>query len=166
MLWFFVAVHGLSLVAVSESYCAQVSLGFFYGAWTLGIWGSVAVAHRLSWHAALGSSQSRDQTYVPCVGRWILNQWTTRSPPHLQISWWTTCTALWSEYQSLTLEDSAVPTSEYYPLEEKRKKIVPSSVLNECFYCFSVMLFRLYWGDYLVGDHCIRPQSFRLHDIS
>ena len=26
----------------------------------------------------MGSSQTRDQTRVSCIGRWILNQWTTR----------------------------------------------------------------------------------------
>ena len=36
------------------------------------------------WHTGLvalchvASSWTRDQTHVPCVGRWILNQWTTR----------------------------------------------------------------------------------------
>ena len=29
----------------------------------------------------VGSSQTRDRTYVPCIGRWILNQWTTREAP-------------------------------------------------------------------------------------
>ena len=38
----------------------------------------VVVAHGLgcSWH--VGSSQTRDWTHVPCIGRWILNPWTTR----------------------------------------------------------------------------------------
>ena len=27
------------------------------------------------WHVK--SSQTRDQTYVPCICRWILNHWTT-----------------------------------------------------------------------------------------
>ena len=27
------------------------------------------------WH--VGSSWTRDRTYVPCIGRWILNPWTT-----------------------------------------------------------------------------------------
>ena len=26
----------------------------------------------------VGSSQTRDQTHDPCIGRWILNPWTTR----------------------------------------------------------------------------------------
>jgi len=30
----------------------------------------------------VGSSQTRDGTYVPCIGRWILNHWTTREVQH------------------------------------------------------------------------------------
>ena len=29
----------------------------------------------------VGSSQTRDWTYIPCIGRWILNQWITREAP-------------------------------------------------------------------------------------
>ena len=36
---------------------------------------SVIVVRRLSCHVT--SSQSRDQTCVPCIGRWILNLQTT-----------------------------------------------------------------------------------------
>ena len=31
------------------------------------------------------SSQIRDQTQVPCVGRWILNHWTTREVPRMGV---------------------------------------------------------------------------------
>ena len=31
------------------------------------------------WH--VGSSQTRDQTCVPCIGRWILNHCATREVP-------------------------------------------------------------------------------------
>ena len=31
----------------------------------------------------VGSSQTRDLTHVPCVGRWILNIWTTREVPEI-----------------------------------------------------------------------------------
>ena len=44
--------------------------------------GSVVVAYMglvTPWH--LGSSQTRDQTLVPCIGRQILNHWTTRGFP-------------------------------------------------------------------------------------
>ena len=27
------------------------------------------------------SSQTRDRTHVPCIGRWILNHWSTREVP-------------------------------------------------------------------------------------
>ena len=47
---------------------------------------SLVVEHRLQelWCTGLitprhvGSSQTRDQTSVPCIGRWILKQWTIR----------------------------------------------------------------------------------------
>ena len=32
-----------------------------------------------SWH--VGSSQTRDQTHVPCTGRQILNHWATKEVP-------------------------------------------------------------------------------------
>ena len=48
---------------------------------------SQALKHRLRgggaqppWH--MESSQTCDRTYVPCLGRWILNHWTTRDAPH------------------------------------------------------------------------------------
>ena len=52
--------------------------------------GSVVAAHRLSSYGtraqlACGiqalSSLTRDRTQVPCIGRWILNHWTTREVP-------------------------------------------------------------------------------------
>ena len=33
------------------------------------------------------SSQTRDQTHVPCIGRRILNHWTTREVPDLGFRW-------------------------------------------------------------------------------
>ena len=36
--------------------------------------GLVALQH-------VGSSQTGDGTYVPCIGRWILNHWTTWKVP-------------------------------------------------------------------------------------
>ena len=40
--------------------------------------GSIVVAHGLSCPVAWGgSSQTRDRTHVPCIGRWILNHRTT-----------------------------------------------------------------------------------------
>ena len=31
------------------------------------------------------SSLTRDQTLIPCIGRWILNRWTTREVPHTEV---------------------------------------------------------------------------------
>ena len=42
-------------------------------------WASVVVVHGLQlplWH--MESSWTRGRTHVPCIGRWILNHWTTR----------------------------------------------------------------------------------------
>ena len=45
------------------------------------------------WHIGLvsprhvGSSQSRDQSGVPCIARWILNHWTTREALLLYSYW-------------------------------------------------------------------------------
>ena len=44
--------------------------------------GFIAVAHELSSPRHVGSSQIGDQTHVPCIGRWILNHWTTREVPN------------------------------------------------------------------------------------
>ena len=51
--------------------------------------GARVLAHRLLWlgHMGLvalrhvGSPQTRDWTHFACVGRWILNHWTTREVP-------------------------------------------------------------------------------------
>ena len=87
--WVFVAVTGLSLVAASRttlpgcseqaSHCSGFSgcraqtlesLGFnSCVAWVLLPWGM--------W----SDPWSRDQTYVLCTGKWILNNWTTREVP-------------------------------------------------------------------------------------
>ena len=56
--------------------------------------GSRALERRLSsrWLTGLaaprhvGSSQTRDRTHVPCIGRWILNHCTTREVPLCLIS--------------------------------------------------------------------------------
>ena len=87
--------------------CARslLSEGFFSscGAWALGNTGLVA-----PWHVA--SSQTRDQTRVPCMGRWILNHWTTREVPGwvlieasrvakaglLEYMWLMTVTGVWA----------------------------------------------------------------------
>ena len=105
--WVFVAARGLSLVAASGGYsllrCAGFSLWWLLllqstgsrrtGFSSCGTWASVAVACGLSscgmraqqlWHTGLvapwhvGSSRTRAQTRVPCLGRWTPNHCATR----------------------------------------------------------------------------------------
>ena len=94
--WVFVAVHKLSLVAVSGGYSPLWYAGFLLRwlllcrAWPLGsvasvkLWcvGSVVVAHRLSCPASCGILLDRGYwTHIPCTGRWIFNHWTIREVP-------------------------------------------------------------------------------------
>ena len=46
--------------------------------WIQKLWQTGLVAPR-----QVGSSWTRDQTRVPCIGRQILTYWTTREIPHL-----------------------------------------------------------------------------------
>ena len=88
----FVAAQGLSLVVMRQGYllsqCSGFSLrwllllqrtgsrhvGFMsFRAWTQQLWHRGLAA---LWH--VGSSQTRDQTHVPCIDRQILNHWPTR----------------------------------------------------------------------------------------
>ena len=102
--WVFIAVRGLSLVAVSRGYsslwCAGFSLRWLLllqstgsrrmgfsscSTWAQQLWltGSRVQAQQL-WRTGLvalqhvGSSQTRAQTHVPCIGRRILNHHATR----------------------------------------------------------------------------------------
>ena len=84
--WILVAMHGLPLAVLSRgSLPFVVVCGRFIAA------SSLAVQHRLQgvwdkqlWQRGLvallnvGSSQTRDQTLVPYIGKWIVNHWTTR----------------------------------------------------------------------------------------
>ena len=103
----FVAVCRLSLVAASRGYsllwCTDFSLQWLLLLWSMGsrrmgfsscgmqaqqLWltGSRAQVQQL-WCMGLvaprhvGSSQTRDQTHVPCIGRQILNHCATREVP-------------------------------------------------------------------------------------
>ena len=49
--------------------------------------GSEVVAHGLSHFAVVEFSQTRDRTHVPCIGRQILNHWTTRKSPKKLLRW-------------------------------------------------------------------------------
>ena len=63
----FIAAHGFSLVAAGEHYSSLQRVGFSLQ-WFLLLWhiGLVAPGH-------VESSQARDRTHVPCIGRRILN---------------------------------------------------------------------------------------------
>ena len=110
--WVFVAAHGLSLVAVSGGYsslpCAGFSLRWLLLLRSMGsrhagfsscgmqaqqLWlaGCRAQAQQL-WRTSLvatrhvGSSRTRAQTCVPCIGRRILNRCATREEPVIFLS--------------------------------------------------------------------------------
>ena len=105
--WVFVAMCGLSLVAASGGYSSLWCVGFSLqwllllqstgsrcagfsscGTWAQQLWlvGFRAQAQQL-WRTGLvalqhvASSQTRDRTHVPCIGRRILNHCTTREVP-------------------------------------------------------------------------------------
>ena len=77
----FLAALGLHRCTLAFSSCSEQGAshcgGFSCcGALALGMQASVAVVHRLSGLSCLryvSSSQTRDQTHVPCIGRQILN---------------------------------------------------------------------------------------------
>ena len=82
LLWVFVVAGGLSLVAewgllsscgARASHCSGLSC---CGTWALELrqlrfLGLAALRH-------VGYSHTRNQTPVPCIGRWILHHWATR----------------------------------------------------------------------------------------
>ena len=76
----FFAVHRLliSMASPVEEHRLQV-----HGLQQLQQAGSVVVAFKLSCSAEQGISQIRGQTYVPCIGRWILIHCTTKGVPTL-----------------------------------------------------------------------------------
>ena len=93
--WVFIAACGFSLVAESSGYSSLQCTGF--SLWWLLLLrsvGSRACGHLYLWVTGsvaarhVGSSWTRDQTHVPCIGRWILNHWITRELPHLFYSCW------------------------------------------------------------------------------
>ena len=87
----FVATFRLSLIVVNrllvvvDSCCgaqalhAQLSVAVAHGLWSAQA--SVVVACGLVNPRHVGSSQTRGRTHVPCIGRRILNHWTTREVP-------------------------------------------------------------------------------------
>ena len=82
--WVFIALRGPPLGAESgASRCCGLSC---CGAWAPGMCASALAARGAQslWHPGLvalrqvGSSQTRDQTTVPCIARPTVNHWTTR----------------------------------------------------------------------------------------
>ena len=87
--WVIIAVPGLSLVAVNGSYSLVAACQFLvveHSSRHSGFSSCSTWAQQL-WHTSLdvpkhvGSSQTKDQTSVPYIARWILNHWTTREAP-------------------------------------------------------------------------------------
>ena len=66
----------LSRYRAQVSYCSGFSCPGAQGSSWLQLMGSVVAVHGLSCSAAC--SCSRNQIHVPCIGRLILNRWTTR----------------------------------------------------------------------------------------
>ena len=91
--WVFIAACRLSLLVVSWGYSLVATLSLLVAvaslaAQALGLrLSSCSTQHLVaSWH--VGSSQTRDQTCGPCIGRWILNHWTSREVPGvLSLPW-------------------------------------------------------------------------------
>ena len=85
--WVFVAARGLSLVSESRGYSLAVVCGLLTAVSSLvagqasGVCNSAVVAKGLADPRFVRSSQTRDQTGVPCIGRQIPNYWTTREAP-------------------------------------------------------------------------------------
>ena len=82
--YFFLAVHGLligmaSLIAEHRQQAHGLQQLQLTGsrAWAQQLWGMGLAAPQ-----HVGSSRTRDQTYVHCVGRWIPNPQTTREVPY------------------------------------------------------------------------------------
>ena len=79
----FVAVHRLLIVVASPVAEHRLQARGLQQLWLAG----PRVQAQQLWHVALvalqhvGSFQTRDQTRVPCNGRWILNHCTTREVP-------------------------------------------------------------------------------------
>ena len=67
--------------------CASHCSGFSRcGARALDMQASAGVVHRLVAPQHVGSSQTRDQTPIPCTGSWILSHCTTREVSRLSLN--------------------------------------------------------------------------------
>ena len=89
--WLLVAMCGLSLVRVSRAYSLVVVWGLLIAMASLvaehrlSVSGSVVVAHGFSCPVAciILVPWARNPTHALCIGRWVLNHWTTREVPWL-----------------------------------------------------------------------------------
>ena len=73
--WIFFAVSRLSPAAAHELLIMVNFLVVEHKLWVT--WVSAVVALGLVVPQHVGSSRTRDRTYVPCIGRQILNYWIT-----------------------------------------------------------------------------------------
>ena len=73
-------MHRLSLVAASgvEVHRLLTAVASHCRAWALGAWASVGVACGLSCSGAFGIFSDQGSDQCPCIGRQVLNHWTTR----------------------------------------------------------------------------------------
>ena len=99
LLWVFVAACGLSLVVVSRGYSSLWSQAF--SVWWLlllqstrsrraGFSSCDALALACTSFVSqkhVGSSWTRDRTWVTCIGRWTLHHWATREVPAPHSEW-------------------------------------------------------------------------------
>ena len=81
MLYFLISIY-LFVVASGLScgtFCCHVRTSF--QPWSMGSRGRAQLPRGVQDLSSL----ARDQTSIPCIGRWILNHWTTRESPILSI---------------------------------------------------------------------------------
>ena len=109
--WAFVAMHGVSLVVASGGYsslrCMGCSLQWLLLLWSMGsrtqglqqLWsmGLIAPHH-------VESSQTKDQTNVPCTGRWILIHRAIRGVPTL-FNTFKSCTTIGASQEALVVKN-------------------------------------------------------------
>ena len=114
----FIAALGLSLVAGSRGYSLSQCEGFS-PQWLLLQWSTgsrhtsfsncspqaqeLGLSNCGTWALValqpVGFSQTRDQTGVPCIARWLLNHWTTGKAPE---KWGFMCVCVWSGGMTFT----------------------------------------------------------------
>ena len=76
--WVFFAARGLSLWCAGSP--SAVALPWSTGQGEQAQWSWCLGPGALR---RVGSSRTRDQTCVPCIGRWVLNHWTTEEVPDI-----------------------------------------------------------------------------------